>query len=92
MRRHFAYDQTTRMLAITHGEEDLRLSVFLFDETLTDLRRHGSPIFLREWYNRAPDLVNICFQSGRVSPELCFVEATGRIRIFSLKTQMFRCV
>ncbi|KAG8697844.1 hypothetical protein FRC11_014809 [Ceratobasidium sp. 423] len=62
----------------------------MFDELFTDLRRLGSPIFLHEWYKDPPALVNVCFQSGRISPELCFVETSGRIRIFSLKTQMFR--
>ncbi|CAE6459507.1 unnamed protein product [Rhizoctonia solani] len=88
--RHFAFDETTRQLAIIHGQEDLRLSIFMFDELLTNLRKLGSPIFLREWYKDPPVLASICFQSGRISPELCFVETSGRIRIFSLKTQMFR--
>ncbi|CAE6502261.1 unnamed protein product, partial [Rhizoctonia solani] len=86
----FAFDQTTRLLAIVHGhKDDLKLSIYIFDEFFTNLRSRGSPISLRSWYgNKSIDLGQVCFVSGL--EEICFVETSGRARIFSLITQQFR--
>ncbi|KAJ1300985.1 hypothetical protein OPQ81_003409 [Rhizoctonia solani] len=85
----FALDQATRLLAIVHGQmDDLKLSIFIFDELFTNLRSRGSPIPLKNWYNQPVDLAKICFVSGL--EEVCLVENSGRVRIFSLITQQFR--
>ncbi|KAG8687281.1 hypothetical protein FRC11_007479, partial [Ceratobasidium sp. 423] len=86
----FAFDQTTRLLAIVHGnEDDLQLSIYIFDETFTNLRSRGSPISLKDWCdNRPVDLSKVLFVSG--VEEVCLVETSGRVRIFSLIAQQFR--
>ncbi|KAG8689142.1 hypothetical protein FRC11_004009, partial [Ceratobasidium sp. 423] len=86
----FAFDQATRLLAIVHGNEnDLKLSIYIFDETFANLRSRGSPISLKYWYDNRPiDLRKVCFVSG--IEEVCLLEASGRVRIFSLITQQFR--
>ncbi|KAF8748055.1 hypothetical protein RHS01_11079 [Rhizoctonia solani] len=85
----FALDQTTRLLAIVHGQkDDLRLSIYIFDELFTNLRSRGSPIPLRNWYNQPVDINKVCFVSG--AEEVCLIEESGRVRIFSLVTQQFR--
>ncbi|CUA74085.1 hypothetical protein RSOLAG22IIIB_10970 [Rhizoctonia solani] len=86
----FAFDETTRLLAIVHGHEhDLKLSVYIFGELFTNLRNRGSPISLRPWYENQPIIIKrVCFVSEL--EEVCFVEASGRTRIFSLITQQFR--
>ncbi|KEP46676.1 putative cytochrome P450 family protein, partial [Rhizoctonia solani 123E] len=85
----FALDQGTRLLAIVHGQkEDLKLSIYIFDELFTNLRSRGSPIPLKNWYNQPVDISTMCFVSGL--EEVCLIETSGRVRIFSLVTQQFR--
>ncbi|CAE6481643.1 unnamed protein product [Rhizoctonia solani] len=86
----FAFDQTTRLLAIVHGQKDsLMLSIFIFDELFTNLQSRGPPISLRGWYgNNHIDLSAVLFLSG--VEEICLVETSGCVRIFLLITQVFR--
>ncbi|KAG8795915.1 hypothetical protein FRC12_008170 [Ceratobasidium sp. 428] len=84
----FAFDQTTRLLAIVHGEKELKLSVYIFDEVFAGLRSRGSPIPLKGWYDASVRIAKVCFVSG--TEEVCLVESSGRARIFSLITQQFR--
>ncbi|KAG8756609.1 hypothetical protein FRC11_005176, partial [Ceratobasidium sp. 423] len=85
----FALDQATRLLAIVHGQkDDLKLSIFIFDELFANLRSRGSPIPLKSWYNQPVDIAEICLVSGL--EEVCLVEKSGRVRVFSLITQQFR--
>ncbi|KAG8792428.1 Vacuolar protein sorting-associated protein 13A [Ceratobasidium sp. 428] len=84
----FAFDQATRLLAIVHGEKDLKLSVYIFDEQFNGLRSRGSSVPLKGWYDAEVRIEKVCFVSGK--EEVCLIEATGRARIFSLITQQFR--
>ncbi|KAG8738572.1 hypothetical protein FRC10_006677 [Ceratobasidium sp. 414] len=84
----FTLDQTTRLLAIVHGEKELKLSVYIFDELFGGLRSRGSPISLKGWYDANVRIDKVCFVSG--AEEVCFIEDSGRARIFSLITQQFR--
>ncbi|CAE6489587.1 unnamed protein product [Rhizoctonia solani] len=83
----FAFDRGTRFLAVVHGENDLQVSVFEFDEQFSSLRRHRSPIDLGEWYDEPPEITGVCFQTGR--PELCLIESSGQVRVLSLVRRMF---
>ncbi|CAE6534558.1 unnamed protein product, partial [Rhizoctonia solani] len=83
----FAFDQSTRYLAVVHGDEELQVSVFEFDDQFSSLRRHRSPIDLTEWYDEPPKLSGACFQTGK--PELCLIESSGRVRVLSLVRRMF---
>ncbi|KAG9082517.1 hypothetical protein FRC06_004956, partial [Ceratobasidium sp. 370] len=84
----FAFDQATRLLAIVHGEKELKLSVYIFDEMFSGLRSRGSPIPFKGWYDAGVRIENVCFVSG--TEEVCLIESSGRARIFSLITQQFR--
>ncbi|KAG8713472.1 hypothetical protein FRC09_018672 [Ceratobasidium sp. 395] len=84
----FAFDQTTRLLAIVHGEEEPKLSVYIFDEQFSRLRSRGSSISLKGWYDAEVRIEKACFVSGK--EEVCLIEDTGRARVFSLITQQFR--
>ncbi|KAF8607199.1 hypothetical protein BDV93DRAFT_591195 [Ceratobasidium sp. AG-I] len=84
----FAFDQATRLLAIFHGDEDPKISVYVFDESFSSIRGRGSPLPLKSWYDTHVHIQNMCFVSG--SEEICLVEDSGRARILSLVTQQFR--
>ncbi|KAG9091466.1 hypothetical protein FS749_016528, partial [Ceratobasidium sp. UAMH 11750] len=84
----FAFDQATRLLAIVHGEKELKLSVYIFDEFFSGLRSRGSPILFKGWYEAGARIEKACFVSG--TEEVCLIESSGRARIFSLITQQFR--
>ncbi|KAH7337761.1 hypothetical protein B0J17DRAFT_664159 [Rhizoctonia solani] len=63
--RIFALDQATRRLAIVHGQKDnMRLSIYIFDELLANLSVQGSPISLKDLYNQPVDIERLCFISG----------------------------
>ncbi|KAF8607195.1 hypothetical protein BDV93DRAFT_488167 [Ceratobasidium sp. AG-I] len=84
----FAFDQATRLLAIFHGHEEPKLSVYVFDETFSGVRSRGSPLPLKSWYDTQVYVERMCFVSG--SEEICLIEDSGRARILSLVTQHFR--
>ncbi|KAG8693956.1 hypothetical protein FRC09_010163, partial [Ceratobasidium sp. 395] len=84
----FAFDQATRLLAIVHGEKELKLSVYIFDEQFSGLRSRGSSVPLKGWYDAEVRIEKVCFVSGK--EEVCLIEDTGRARVFSLITQQFR--
>ncbi|KAG8744092.1 Vacuolar protein sorting-associated protein 13A [Ceratobasidium sp. 414] len=84
----FAFDQATRLLAIVHGEKELKLSVYIFDEIFSGLRSRGSPIPFKGWYDASVRIEKVCFVSG--TEEVCLIESSGQARIFSLITQQFR--
>ncbi|KAF8607193.1 hypothetical protein BDV93DRAFT_303052 [Ceratobasidium sp. AG-I] len=85
----FAFDQTTRLFAIVHGQEEtLRLSVYVFDELFVTLRSRGSPISLKGWYDSKVCISKACFISG--SEQICLIETSGQARIFSLVMRQFR--
>ncbi|CAE6496426.1 unnamed protein product, partial [Rhizoctonia solani] len=93
--RIYIEDNVTLQHAIhtTHGkvydqQDDLRLSIFIFDELFANLRSRGSPIPLKNWYNQPVEISKLCFVSGL--EEVCLVETSGRVRVFSLITQQFR--
>ncbi|KAF8607194.1 hypothetical protein BDV93DRAFT_552935 [Ceratobasidium sp. AG-I] len=85
----FAFDQTTRLFAIIHGQEEtLRLSVYVFDELFVTLLSRGSPIQLKGWYDSNTCISKACFVTG--SEQICLFETSGQARIFSLVTRQFR--
>ena len=52
--------------------------------------RQGSSVNLRQWYDEVPRVHAMLLISG--TDEVAFVEATGKVRLFSLITQQFRSV
>ncbi|KAG8914099.1 hypothetical protein FRC02_005113, partial [Tulasnella sp. 418] len=59
-----------------------------FDEKFTSIQARGSPQNVTSWYQDGPpDIQHICFAGG--PEELCIVEGTGRVRIYSFVSQDF---
>ncbi|CAE6486842.1 unnamed protein product [Rhizoctonia solani] len=86
--RIFAFDQANRLLAIVHGQkDDMKLSIYIFDDLLANLSIWDSTISLERLYNHPVDIEKLCFISGR--EEVCLIETSGRVRILSLATQQF---
>jgi hypothetical protein len=68
----------------------LRLHVFVFDETLKTLQVQGSAINLVPWYNQAGIFIlQVAFVSGE--EEMVLVDSSSRARIFSFISLQFRC-
>lgn len=60
------------------------------DDAFVNVQSRGSPFSLMKWYQEGePDIVAASFFSG--SEELCLVESSGRVRVFSFLAQTFRC-
>ncbi|KAG8718610.1 hypothetical protein FRC09_012400 [Ceratobasidium sp. 395] len=84
----FAFDQSTRLLAVLHGSEDPQLITYSFDEQFSTLASRGSALALKEWYDTQVHIEKICFLSG--SEEICLIDSSGLARILSLVTRHFR--
>ncbi|KAG8732984.1 hypothetical protein FRC11_009539 [Ceratobasidium sp. 423] len=84
----YAFDQTTRFLAIIHGCEDPQLSLLRFDQRFTKLQRYRAPISLSAWYRHRPEISAACFQAGR--PELFLIESSGSVQLVSISAEMIR--
>ncbi|KAG8795909.1 hypothetical protein FRC12_008164 [Ceratobasidium sp. 428] len=84
----FAFDQSTRLLAVFHGSKDPKLITYSFDEQFSTLASRGSAFSLKEWYDTQVHIDKMCFVSG--SEEICLINSTGHARILSLVTRHFR--
>jgi hypothetical protein len=60
----------------------------MFDDSLVNLHSRGSPIMLKDWYDQPVDIAKVYFVPGL--EEVCLIETSGRVRIFSLENQQFR--
>lgn len=59
------------------------------DESFGSLQQRGPVLELTPWYADGPPAISdICFFCG--SEEVCILEQSGRIRVFSLLVQAFR--
>ena len=71
------------------GRCDVQL--YAMDEGFVNVQSRGSPFSLMKWYQDGdPDIIAATFFCG--SDELCLVEASGRVRVFSFLAQSFRYV
>ncbi|KAG8921722.1 hypothetical protein FRC02_012397, partial [Tulasnella sp. 418] len=87
----FAIHEQRRQLAIAYIEPtgQILLQIQAFDEKFTSIQARGSPQNVTSWYqDGSPDIQHICFAGG--PEELCIVEGTGRVRIYSFVSQGFR--
>ncbi|RUP36199.1 hypothetical protein BC936DRAFT_138481 [Jimgerdemannia flammicorona] len=73
-----------------HGFEfTLQLHVYSFDEKRRELSVRRANIQILPWYNNvAPKLSQILFING--TEDLCFVETSGHVRVYSLVTEQFQ--
>ncbi|KAG8960525.1 hypothetical protein FRC03_006451 [Tulasnella sp. 419] len=85
-----AVQEKRRLLAVaTVTETQVSLQMFAFDATLSGLQARGSPQDITHFYQDGiPSLQSIHF--GGDIEEICLVEDSGRIRIFSFVSQTFR--
>ncbi|KAG8922979.1 hypothetical protein FRC02_011489 [Tulasnella sp. 418] len=85
-----AVDERKHLLAVTTiTKTQVSLQMFAFDKEFTNLHARGSPLDVTTSYPDAlPSFHSIHFTGE--SEELCLVEKSGRIRIFSFVSQTFR--
>ncbi|KAG8855501.1 hypothetical protein FRB96_007005 [Tulasnella sp. 330] len=85
-----AVDETKRLVAFIHMDNGrCILHVFVMDETLTNLSSRSTPVDVTKWYSDGPALIRTAvFFPG--TEELCLVEQSGRVRIYSFMSQGFR--
>lgn len=68
-----------------------QLQVFQIDEAYHSVRSKGSHQDVTVWYTDGPlSIAGACFLQG--TEDLCVLEHSGRLRIFSFITQTFRYV
>ncbi|CAE6410025.1 unnamed protein product [Rhizoctonia solani] len=84
----YAYDEITRTLAVCHcrEHEDIYITWFVFNETHSNLKRHGGFSF-SNWYDKHVQIQHMCFVTG--SAEVCLVDSVGTARILSLVSEQF---
>ncbi|KAG8920752.1 hypothetical protein FRC02_000711 [Tulasnella sp. 418] len=90
-RYHFSVHEQRRLLAIAFIEPNGQtlLQIQAFDENFTSIQARGSPRNVTAWYQDGPpEIKHICFAGG--PEELCIVEGSGRVRIYSFVSQGFR--
>lgn len=80
-RRLYAYDETSRVLTVCHGQEELTITWFTFDENFSTLKSSGVAL-LGGWYEPSVQIENICIVAGNA--ELCLIDSSGSARILSL--------
>ena len=69
----------------------LRLHMFVFDETFKTLLAQGSAINLAPWYGQAEiSVLQMTFVCG--GEEVALVDSNAQVRVFSLVTLQFRFV
>ncbi|KAF8607202.1 hypothetical protein BDV93DRAFT_467878 [Ceratobasidium sp. AG-I] len=83
----YAFDEGTRVLALLHGQADLKVTHYAFDKAFSSARNRGT-LALHGWYEAPVDIQSISFVAG--SEELCLIDSLGHARILSLVTENFR--
>ncbi|GES77132.1 hypothetical protein GLOIN_2v1781568 [Rhizophagus clarus] len=83
-----AINEPKGLLAI-YDTKEVKLNVFSFDDSRTRLYGRNVNIQLLQWYNNSiPNILYFLFVKD--TEELCFVENSGRARIFNLVNLQFR--
>ncbi|KAG9039495.1 hypothetical protein FS837_000976 [Tulasnella sp. UAMH 9824] len=86
----FAMDEQTGLLAIAYVDQGRSfIQTFVLKENFTVLQQREAPHELTRGYGEGPPAIKaICFFSG--TEDICLLEESGRIRVYSLQTQAFR--
>lgn len=86
----FAVDEQTRLLAVVYIlQGNSYIQAYGMDEHFRTLKPRDSLQELTQWYNSGPpSILRVCFFSG--TEDICLLEQSGRIRVFSLQTRAFR--
>ncbi|KAG8946051.1 hypothetical protein FRC03_001516 [Tulasnella sp. 419] len=88
---HFAINEQQRLLAVAYIEltGQIFLQLLSMDETFSTIHALGSPHNVTAWYQDDPsEIQHVCFAGGH--EELCLIERSGRIRIYSFVSLSFR--
>lgn len=85
----FAVDEQTRLVACAYTSEGRSfMQVYTMDRDFATLQQRGAPDELTKWYQDGPLRISrVCFFSG--SEEICLLESSGRIRVYSLQSRAF---
>ncbi|KAG8924200.1 hypothetical protein FRC01_011818 [Tulasnella sp. 417] len=85
----FAIDEQTRLVACAYTNEGRSfIQAYTMDGDFTTLQQRGPPDELTKWYQDGPlTILRVCFFSG--TEEICLLEPSGRIRVYSLQTRAF---
>ncbi|KAJ3232590.1 hypothetical protein HDU81_002853 [Chytriomyces hyalinus] len=85
---HISFDESKSLLA-QYDSDAASLNVMCFDEGFNELFIKHPQINIGAWYNDvSPDIFDVIFIP--TSEEVCFVEKSGKVRIYSLVTTEFR--
>ncbi|KIO19089.1 hypothetical protein M407DRAFT_31267 [Tulasnella calospora MUT 4182] len=86
----FATDEETALLAIVYVDQGRSfIQTFILKDKFTALQQRGAPHELTRGYIEGPPAIRaISFFSG--TEDICLLEESGRIRVYSLQTQAFR--
>ncbi|PKC68807.1 hypothetical protein RhiirA1_456805 [Rhizophagus irregularis] len=83
-----AINEPRELIAI-YNTKEVKLNVFSFGDNRSNLYGRNANIQLLQWYNNnIPNIKYFLFIKD--TEELCFVEKSGRARIFNLVNQQFR--
>ncbi|GBC07437.1 hypothetical protein RclHR1_07470002 [Rhizophagus clarus] len=83
-----AINEPRELIAI-YNTKEVKLNVFSFSDNRSNLYGRNANIQLLQWYNNnIPNIKYFLFIKD--TEELCFVEKSGRARIFNLVNQQFR--
>ncbi|KAG8991998.1 hypothetical protein FRB94_012099 [Tulasnella sp. JGI-2019a] len=85
-----AVDESKRLVSFVCMDNGrCTLNVFVMDEELTSLSGRGTPFDVAKWYtDGAAQIRQAVFFPG--TEELCLIENSGRVRIYSFLSQGFR--
>ncbi|KAJ3219148.1 hypothetical protein HDU67_002481 [Dinochytrium kinnereticum] len=85
----FDYHDDEGILALYDGSKGY-LTIYKFDESRSELFQYLKCDTIVTWYNdKAPDLSRILFAQDNAE-EMCFIEKSGRCRVYNLITLQFR--
>ncbi|KAJ3103368.1 hypothetical protein HDU97_010206 [Phlyctochytrium planicorne] len=77
-------------LLVLYDEREGFINTYKFDENRNELTKRETNYCILPWYNNVlPQLANLIFP-GETSEEICFIETSGRTRLFNLVTLQFR--
>ncbi|KAG8988349.1 hypothetical protein FRB94_000889, partial [Tulasnella sp. JGI-2019a] len=84
-----AVDESKRLVSFVCMDNGrCTLNVFVMDEELTNLSGRGTPCDVVQWYtDGTPQIQRAVFFPG--TEELCLIEKSGRVRIYSFVSQGF---
>ncbi|ORX89069.1 hypothetical protein K493DRAFT_306093 [Basidiobolus meristosporus CBS 931.73] len=77
-----AINEASQLVAI-YDKSNAKANIYIFDEASGTLSSRYNDIQIKAWYDyQIPDITHLLFPTG--SEELCFIERSGKARIYSM--------